>query len=69
MAKKTLKISVNKEEIIPEFERQVPLFEGLRDQALFIVEKRLKESPIKFHSIPSRVKNLSSFLEKIDKRI
>lgn len=57
-----------KEELVLEFNRREPIFRQLKEEALYTLEKRLKESGIKIHSIPCRTKELNSFLGKIERK-
>lgn len=66
MKKKT--VPQNVEHFTREFNKRKPNYDALREEALHTIEKRLRESGIKIHSIPSRVKDLDSFLGKIDRK-
>lgn len=66
MIKKTS--TPNIEDFTREYNKRRPNYDNLREEALHTIEKRLKESGIKIHSIPSRVKDLDSFLGKIDRK-
>lgn len=52
------------ETLTREFQRQLPLYEHLTGEALFILERALGQTSIKLHSISSRIKRLDSFLDK-----
>ena len=52
------------EELTKQFKAKVPLFEQLREEALYALSQAIKVAGIKYHSFPSRVKELDSFLEK-----
>jgi ppGpp synthetase/RelA/SpoT-type nucleotidyltranferase len=56
------------EDFAREFNKRKQNYDSLREEALHTIEKRLKESSIKIHSIPSRVKDLESFLGKIERK-
>lgn len=58
----------NKDDFAREFNRRKPIYEQLKSEAIYTIEKKLKESGIKIHSIPSRVKDLDSFLDKIERK-
>jgi putative GTP pyrophosphokinase len=62
--KKTMDI----EALTHEFQRQMPLYERLRGEVLFILEQAFDQSNIKLHSILSRVKELDSFLDKAHRK-
>jgi ppGpp synthetase/RelA/SpoT-type nucleotidyltranferase len=66
MKKKASKPSV--EDFTREFSKWEPNYKALRQEAFHTIEKRLKKSGIKIHSIPSRVKDLDSFLGKIKRK-
>ncbi|HEV8430144.1 MAG TPA: hypothetical protein VGQ41_19740 [Pyrinomonadaceae bacterium] len=55
-------------EITDQFKAKGPLFEQLREEALYALESALQQAGIKYHSLPSRVKKLQSFLEKVNSR-
>lgn len=48
-----------------EFEKRVGTFEALKNEACFALEQALLERGIKFVSVPARVKQLQSFLDKV----
>ena len=56
--------TLNKEQIIQEFNQRKPLFEELQTTAKFILKKNLDNTEIKIHSLPSRVKEADSFAVK-----
>ncbi|HKY46026.1 MAG TPA: hypothetical protein VJM50_23240 [Pyrinomonadaceae bacterium] len=56
------------EELTKQFKTRVPLFEQLREEALYALSQAIKVAGIKYHSFPSRVKELDSFLEKVRSR-
>lgn len=56
------------EELTKQFKARVPLFEQLREEALYALSQAIKVAGIKYHSFPSRVKELDSFLEKVRSR-
>ena len=66
MKKKTSTPNIN--DLTREFNKRKPKYDSLREEAIHTLEKRLKESGIKIHSIPSRVKDLDSFLGKIERK-
>ena len=57
-----------REKLVLEFNRREPIFKQLKEEALYTLEKKLKESGIKIHSIPCRTKELNSFLGKIERK-
>ncbi|HQU83739.1 MAG TPA: hypothetical protein PKY59_11460 [Pyrinomonadaceae bacterium] len=57
----------NKEQIIREFNSRRTLYEELKTTASLILKKKLKETNIKIHSIPSRLKEVNSFCNKIER--
>lgn len=56
------------EDFTREFNKRKPNYDSLREEAFHTIEKRLKKRGIKIHSIPSRVKDLDSLLEKIKRK-
>lgn len=58
----------NIEDFTREFNKRKPNYDSLRKEAFHTIEKRLKESGIKIHSIPSRIKDLDSFIGKIERK-
>jgi putative GTP pyrophosphokinase len=56
------------EEVKEEFERRKRDFSSLEEEARFILQAAIKKNKIKTHSMPSRVKDLSSFLEKAKRK-
>src|SRR5689334_10659718 len=56
------------EELMKQFKARVPLFEQLREEASYALSQAIQGSRIKYHSFPSRVKELDSFLEKVRSR-
>jgi ppGpp synthetase/RelA/SpoT-type nucleotidyltranferase len=58
------KLEFNAEDLATEFDKCQPRFRELQETGLFILEKILNESPIKIHSIPTRIKTVSSFVDK-----
>ena len=59
--------TLNKEQIIQEFNQRKPLFEELQTTAKFILKKNLDKTDIKIHSLPSRVKEADSFCGKVER--
>ena len=55
-------------ELTRQFELKVPLFEQLREEASYALSEAIKAAGIKYHSFPSRVKQIDSFLEKVRNR-
>ncbi len=49
-----------------DFQHREHLYKQLKDEAYYTLEKKLDASPIKYHSIPSRVKKLDSCVDKIE---
>jgi putative GTP pyrophosphokinase len=47
-----------------QFLEKIPIFERLKDEVLFIVKQSLNQTDIKIYSIPTRVKDVDSFLDK-----
>ena len=64
MAKKP--IEFDSEEISQIFKQNEHLYEKLQTESLFSLEEELAKTNIKIHSIPSRIKGLDSFLDKIN---
>jgi ppGpp synthetase/RelA/SpoT-type nucleotidyltranferase len=56
------------EEIKQEFKTRERIFSALHEEAKFILEGALKKKKIKTHSMPSRVKDLNSFLDKAKRK-
>src|SRR6266496_2354963 len=56
------------EEIKKEFERRQRYFLALEEEAKFILEGSLKKNKIKIHSMPSRIKDCVSFLDKAKRK-
>jgi ppGpp synthetase/RelA/SpoT-type nucleotidyltranferase len=52
------------DEIVREFQRRGPLYQSLNEEVLYILKAGLSGSGIKLHSIPSRIKDIGSFLDK-----
>ncbi|HEV7644588.1 MAG TPA: hypothetical protein VGO50_11640, partial [Pyrinomonadaceae bacterium] len=50
-----------------EFSSRNKQFIELRNEAEYTLKKKLESAEIKFHSIPSRIKELDSCLNKIEK--
>lgn len=48
-----------------EYQLRLPVWKSLREEAVYIIEEALGATPIKVHSIESRVKDLTSFVGKI----
>ena len=46
------------------FLEMIPIFERLKVEAFFIINQSLNETDIKIYSIPTRVKDVNSFLDK-----
>src|ERR1039458_7568378 len=55
-------------EIKKEFENRERNFSALEGEAKFILEGALRKKKIKIHSMPSRVKDLDSFLDKVKRK-
>lgn len=55
-------------ELTEKFKSQTPLFQRLLEEALYALQASLEQAGIKYHSLPSRIKNLQSFLEKVKQR-
>jgi len=64
MSKK--KLIVDTKNISQTFRKSEPLYKRLDDEALFSIKAELDKTDIKIHSIPSRIKTLESFLNKIN---
>ena len=47
-----------------QYVEMIPIFERLKDEALFIINHALNETNIKIYSIPARVKDVNSFINK-----
>ncbi len=58
--------TLDKEQIIQEFGRREPLFKELKTIAYNILDKKLRATKIKIHSIPSRIKEVNSFCDKVE---
>jgi ppGpp synthetase/RelA/SpoT-type nucleotidyltranferase len=56
------------EEIKKEFERRKGSFSSLEEEVRFILDGALKKNKIKTHSMPTRVKELASFLDKVNRK-
>src|SRR5215208_8042898 len=56
------------EELSAEFQEKHELFRRLQKEALFALEDSLGRASIKYHSLPSRIKELDSFLRKVRSR-
>jgi ppGpp synthetase/RelA/SpoT-type nucleotidyltranferase len=56
------------DEIKAEFRSRDPLFKRLETEATYILETALKKSGIKTHSLPTRVKTLDSFVDKVKRK-
>jgi len=63
MKKKTPKIDIEKATQI--FKQNQPLYQRLQEEALFTLKEEISKTGIKIHSIPFRIKELDSFLNKI----
>jgi ppGpp synthetase/RelA/SpoT-type nucleotidyltranferase len=59
---------MTEDEIKSEFERQQETYRALEREALFVLNRALARSNIKFHSIPTRVKDIKSFLDKVKRK-
>lgn len=59
---------IDYEELTKQFKARVPLFEQLREEALYALTQAIQIAKIKYHSFPSRIKELESFLEKVRSR-
>lgn len=46
----------------------LPLWRELRDEAKFILERRIRAAGLKIHSLSDRVKDRTSFMEKIERK-
>jgi putative GTP pyrophosphokinase len=51
-----------------EFQRDSPIFERLRDEAEFTIKHALEATDIKVHSIPTRIKDVDSFIKKANNK-
>lgn len=51
-----------------EFDRRIPLYASLREEVLFVLNDAIGKTPIKTHSVSGRVKDRSSFLDKIERK-
>jgi putative GTP pyrophosphokinase len=51
-----------------EYDRRLPLYRSLREEALFVINEAIAKTQIKTHSVLGRVKARSSFLEKINRK-
>lgn len=67
MVKKTLPKAIDRATLTLDFEKATPYNTELCRLAHSILEKRIKETAIKIHSIPSRIKSFESFLDKVDR--
>jgi hypothetical protein len=56
------------EELTNQFKAKGALFEQLREEALYALSQAIKVAGIKSHSFHSRVKELDSFLKKVQSR-
>lgn len=63
MKKKALEI--DSENISQTFKQNEPLYQRLQEETIFTLKEELDKTEIKIHSIPSRIKGLDSFLNKI----
>jgi GTP pyrophosphokinase len=59
---------MDQDELKEQFRAKGPLFEQLREEALYALESALQQASIKFHSLPSRIKKFDSFLKKVSSR-
>jgi len=51
-----------------EFDSRLPLYESLRDEVLFILNNAIDKTAVKTHSVLGRVKDRSSFLDKVERK-
>lgn len=51
-----------------EFNNKKPLYESLREEALFIINRAMSRVDIKINKIESRIKEIESFMGKIDRK-
>jgi len=59
---------MTEDEIRAEFQHQQPNYSALEGEAAFILQRALQQKKIKTHSIPTRVKDLGSFLDKVKRK-
>jgi putative GTP pyrophosphokinase len=59
---------MTEDEIKVEFERRERIYANLEEEAEFVLRRALRNDNIKTHSIPTRVKDLSSFLDKVKRK-
>jgi putative GTP pyrophosphokinase len=59
---------MDREELQREYSNRHRLYERLAEEAAHIIENGLVQRQIKFHSVPKRVKEFSSFAEKAVRR-
>jgi ppGpp synthetase/RelA/SpoT-type nucleotidyltranferase len=59
---------MTEDEIKAEFERQHRAYSALEEEAKFVLQRALRQKKIKTHSIPTRVKELTSFLDKVKRK-
>lgn len=59
---------VDWDSIHQQYLEKIPIFERLKEEALFIIKQALNETDIKIYSIPTRVKDANSFLDKSRRR-
>jgi putative GTP pyrophosphokinase len=59
---------MDQNEIKKEFEIRRRSYAALEEEARFILEKALKKGKIKTHSVPSRVKDVASFIDKVRRK-
>jgi putative GTP pyrophosphokinase len=55
-------------ELKRQFDTQLPLWRQLEREALFILEHRLAQAMVKYHTLTSRIKTLDSFVAKKDRK-
>ena len=56
------------ESLTREYESRKKNYEALCNEVEFTLEKKLNEAEIKWHSISTRVKDLTSFIDKIERK-
>ena len=58
---------MDQEKLSHQFHDKKRTFESLETEALFITRKALQQRDIKLHSITSRIKEVQSFLDKVNR--
>lgn len=59
---------MDKESLKQQFQEKSPIFKRLEIEGRFIIERALFNSDIKIYSISSRIKDVDSFLKKVERK-